>query len=101
MGWLTKIFKGSSYKGQYHGKHGEDRYWDEHRRSVVIVMQLLYKFLISAYPSYGVCLFFLTEGYDSVNFIGSELVYETDEKFQCICKTIFLCLPFFENLNVG
>ncbi|KAG8642565.1 protein DA1-related 1 isoform X2 [Manihot esculenta] len=34
MGWLTKIFKGSSYKGQYHGKHGEDRYWDEHRRSV-------------------------------------------------------------------
>ncbi|KDP31822.1 hypothetical protein JCGZ_12283 [Jatropha curcas] len=34
MGWLTKIFKGSSYKGQYHGKYADDRYWHEPRRSV-------------------------------------------------------------------
>ncbi|EEF29114.1 protein DA1-related 1 [Ricinus communis] len=33
MGWLTKIFKGSSYKGQYHGRFGEDRYWEEPHRS--------------------------------------------------------------------
>lgn len=32
MGWLTKILKGSSHKiseGQYHGKYGDDRIWDE------------------------------------------------------------------------
>ncbi|XP_021689134.1 protein DA1-related 1 isoform X1 [Hevea brasiliensis] len=34
MGWLKKIFKGSSYKGHYHEKYGEDRHWDEPRRSV-------------------------------------------------------------------
>ncbi|MQM15850.1 hypothetical protein Taro_048804 [Colocasia esculenta] len=31
MGWLNKIFRGSSHKvseGQYHGKTGEDRVWD-------------------------------------------------------------------------
>ncbi|XP_071722445.1 protein DA1-related 1 [Rutidosis leptorrhynchoides] len=32
MGWLTKILKGSSHKGHYHGR--DDRYWDEPRRSV-------------------------------------------------------------------
>ncbi|WCJ30989.1 DA1 [Euphorbia peplus] len=34
MGWLTKIFKGSSHKGQYQTKYGEERYWEEPRRSV-------------------------------------------------------------------
>ncbi|XP_041000311.1 protein DA1-related 1-like [Juglans microcarpa x Juglans regia] len=34
MGWLTKILKGSSYKGQYHGKYHEERNWDEARNSV-------------------------------------------------------------------
>ncbi|XP_065875159.1 protein DA1-related 1-like isoform X2 [Euphorbia lathyris] len=34
MGWLTKFFKGSSYKGQYEAKYGEERYWEEPRRSV-------------------------------------------------------------------
>ncbi|KAJ4844868.1 Protein DA1- 1 [Turnera subulata] len=29
MGWLKKLLKGSSHKGQHHG-----RYWEEHRRSV-------------------------------------------------------------------
>ncbi|KAI9165924.1 hypothetical protein LWI28_022914 [Acer negundo] len=33
MGWLTKILKGSSsFKGQYHGRYGDDRVWDEPRR---------------------------------------------------------------------
>ncbi|CAL1408861.1 unnamed protein product [Linum trigynum] len=34
MGWLTKILKGSSNKGNYHGHYGENRYWEEPRRSV-------------------------------------------------------------------
>ncbi|XVE82691.1 hypothetical protein DITRI_Ditri16bG0026300 [Diplodiscus trichospermus] len=34
MGWLTKILKGSSNKGRYHGRYGDDRTWDEPRRSV-------------------------------------------------------------------
>ncbi|CAI9758760.1 unnamed protein product [Fraxinus pennsylvanica] len=32
MGWLTKIFKGSSHKlseGQYHGKYDDDTIWEE------------------------------------------------------------------------
>lgn len=32
MGWLKKIFKGSGHRiseGQYHGKYGDDRIWDE------------------------------------------------------------------------
>ncbi|XWS45358.1 hypothetical protein CRYUN_Cryun15aG0130000 [Craigia yunnanensis] len=33
MGWLTKILKGSSNKGRYHGRYGDDRTWDEPRRS--------------------------------------------------------------------
>ncbi|KAL4644995.1 protein DA1-related 1-like [Castanea sativa] len=28
MGWLTKVFKGSSHRGQYHGTHGDGRTWD-------------------------------------------------------------------------
>ncbi|KAJ9170806.1 hypothetical protein P3X46_018882 [Hevea brasiliensis] len=34
MGWLTKILRVSSYKGQYLGKYAEDRYWDEPHHSV-------------------------------------------------------------------
>ncbi|KAM5576281.1 hypothetical protein ABKV19_007249 [Rosa sericea] len=34
MGWLTKILKGSSHKGHYHGKYGHERTWDEPRNSV-------------------------------------------------------------------
>ncbi|XP_059456693.1 protein DA1-related 1-like [Corylus avellana] len=34
MGWLTKILKGSSHRGQYHGRYGEERIWDEARNSV-------------------------------------------------------------------
>ncbi|XWS33712.1 hypothetical protein CRYUN_Cryun22dG0106900 [Craigia yunnanensis] len=34
MGWLTKILKGSSNKGRYYGRYGDDRTWDEPRRSV-------------------------------------------------------------------
>ncbi|KAF6149664.1 hypothetical protein GIB67_017397 [Kingdonia uniflora] len=37
MGWLNKIFKGSSHKiseGQYHGKLNDDRVWDEPSNSV-------------------------------------------------------------------
>ncbi|KAH0971312.1 hypothetical protein GBA52_023468 [Prunus armeniaca] len=34
MGWLTKILKGSSYKGHSHRKYGHDRSWDEPRDSV-------------------------------------------------------------------
>ncbi|XP_027359801.1 protein DA1-related 1-like [Abrus precatorius] len=37
MGWFTKLLKGSDHKvsrGQYHGKYGEDRIWDNHRSSM-------------------------------------------------------------------
>ncbi|PQP92520.1 protein DA1-related 1 isoform X1 [Prunus yedoensis var. nudiflora] len=34
MGWLTKILKGSSYKGHSHRKYGHDRTWDKPRDSV-------------------------------------------------------------------
>ncbi|KAJ8770659.1 hypothetical protein K2173_021306 [Erythroxylum novogranatense] len=34
MDWLTEIFNGSTYKGQYHGKYEDHVYWDEPRRSV-------------------------------------------------------------------
>ncbi|KAG4403744.1 hypothetical protein AAZX31_01G166700 [Glycine max] len=37
MGWFTKLLKGSDYKilrGQYHGKYGEDRIWDNHHSSM-------------------------------------------------------------------
>ncbi|KAK9948720.1 hypothetical protein M0R45_004285 [Rubus argutus] len=34
MGWLTKILKGSSHKGRYHGKYEHGRTWDEPRNSV-------------------------------------------------------------------
>ncbi|XP_004300585.1 PREDICTED: protein DA1-related 1-like isoform X2 [Fragaria vesca subsp. vesca] len=34
MGWLSKILKGSSHKGHYHGKYGHERTWDEPRNSV-------------------------------------------------------------------
>ncbi|XVF15688.1 hypothetical protein REPUB_Repub09cG0176800 [Reevesia pubescens] len=34
MGWLTKILKGSSNKGRYRDRYGDDRTWDEPRRSV-------------------------------------------------------------------
>lgn len=30
MGWLTKILKGSSHRGQYHGKHTDESIWDGH-----------------------------------------------------------------------
>ncbi|KAI4327538.1 hypothetical protein L6164_019987 [Bauhinia variegata] len=33
MGWFTKLLKGSNHKiygGQYHGKYGDDRIWDNH-----------------------------------------------------------------------
>ena len=39
MGWLTKILKGPSHRtsqGQYHGRYGEDGYWREPRRSVLL-----------------------------------------------------------------
>ena len=38
MGWFTKLLKGSDHKilrGQYHGKYGEDRIWDNHHSSMV------------------------------------------------------------------
>ncbi|KAK9990498.1 hypothetical protein SO802_025483 [Lithocarpus litseifolius] len=28
MGWLTKVFKGSNHRGQYHGTHGDGGSWD-------------------------------------------------------------------------
>ncbi|KAB1214620.1 Protein DA1-related 1 [Morella rubra] len=34
MSWLTKLLRGSSRSGQYHGKHPEERIWDEARNSV-------------------------------------------------------------------
>ncbi|XLS57047.1 hypothetical protein HN51_006802 [Arachis hypogaea] len=37
MGWLSKLLKGSNHRtsrGQYHGKYGEDRIWDNHHASV-------------------------------------------------------------------
>lgn len=45
MGWLTKILKGSSYKGQHHGKYREERNWDEARNSVVIMDSAFYGYL--------------------------------------------------------
>lgn len=34
MGWLSKIFKGSSHqRGQYHGQYGDDNAWDGHSAS--------------------------------------------------------------------
>jgi len=41
MGWLNKIFKGSSHKvseGQYHGKSGDDRIWNDPSSSLVILI---------------------------------------------------------------
>ncbi|KAK2996111.1 hypothetical protein RJ639_029447 [Escallonia herrerae] len=38
MGWLTKIFKGSSHKiseGQYHSKHDDEKIWEGPTTSVV------------------------------------------------------------------
>lgn len=38
MGWLTKFLNGSNHRiwrGQYNGKHGDDRIWDNQRGSVV------------------------------------------------------------------
>ncbi|KAG9145045.1 hypothetical protein Leryth_018335 [Lithospermum erythrorhizon] len=29
MGWITKLFKGSSHKGQYHGKYQETTIWEQ------------------------------------------------------------------------
>nr|KYP66701.1 LIM and UIM domain-containing At1g19270 family [Cajanus cajan] len=37
MGWFTKLLKGSDHKvsrGQYQGRYGEDRIWDNHRSSM-------------------------------------------------------------------
>ncbi|KAJ6997264.1 hypothetical protein NC653_013744 [Populus alba x Populus x berolinensis] len=34
MDWWTKVLEGSSSRGHYPGRYGEDRYWDEPRRSV-------------------------------------------------------------------
>ncbi|XP_031258925.1 protein DA1-related 1-like [Pistacia vera] len=34
MEWLTKIVQGPNHKGQYHGKYGDDRIWNEPRDSV-------------------------------------------------------------------
>ncbi|XP_061972853.1 protein DA1-related 1-like isoform X2 [Populus nigra] len=34
MDWWTNVLEGSSSRGHYPGRHGEDRYWDEPRRSV-------------------------------------------------------------------
>lgn len=46
MGWLNKIFKGSSHKiseGQYHGKPEDDIVWNDPSTSVVILMpELVY-----------------------------------------------------------
>jgi len=38
MGWLSKIFGGSSHshRGQYHGRYGEDTVWDAPTTSAVI-----------------------------------------------------------------
>lgn len=41
MGWLSKIFKGSSHRiseGQYHEKYGDDGVWNEPSNSLVIAM---------------------------------------------------------------
>lgn len=46
MGWLTKILKGSSYKGHSHRKYGHDRTWDKPRDSVVITLLTSTKFLL-------------------------------------------------------
>ena len=42
MSWLTKLLRGSSRSGQYHGKHPEERIWDEARNSVVIMVSAFY-----------------------------------------------------------
>ncbi|KAK2426631.1 Protein DA1-related 1 [Trifolium repens] len=37
MGWFTKFLNGSNHRisrGQYNGKHGDDRVWDNHHSSV-------------------------------------------------------------------
>ncbi|XP_027914870.1 protein DA1-related 1-like [Vigna unguiculata] len=36
MGWFRKLLKGSDHisRGQYQGKYGEDRIWDNHRNSM-------------------------------------------------------------------
>ncbi|KAL9357058.1 hypothetical protein Peur_050311 [Populus x canadensis] len=34
MDWWTNVLEGSSSRGHYPGRYGEDRYWDEPRRSV-------------------------------------------------------------------
>ena len=53
MGWLTKIFKGSSHgsQGQYHGNYTDEGYWNERRNSVVIAVFCLY--LIFLLPDYA------------------------------------------------
>lgn len=45
MGWLSKIFGGSSHshrisEGQYHGQYGEDSFWDGPTISRVIALTL-------------------------------------------------------------
>ncbi|XP_038983621.1 protein DA1-related 1-like isoform X2 [Phoenix dactylifera] len=42
MGWLNKIFKGSSHKiseGQYHGRPGDDRFWNEPSSSLDVLSE--------------------------------------------------------------
>lgn len=43
MGWFRKLLKGSDHisRGQYQGKYGEDRIWDNHRNSMVIKVFLI------------------------------------------------------------
>jgi len=38
MGWFTKLLNDSHHRilqGQYHGKYGKDRIWDNHHSSMV------------------------------------------------------------------
>lgn len=40
MGWLTKILKGSSHKGHYHGRYRDDGIWNEPNNSAVTAFVL-------------------------------------------------------------
>ena len=49
MDWLTKILKGPGHKiseGQYHGRYGDDRIWEEPSTPVVIMFLLFVDYFI-------------------------------------------------------
>lgn len=53
MGWLNKIFKGSSHKiseGQYHGQSGDDGYWNEPSSSSVGPSEVLLPIIFEPFP---------------------------------------------------